>query len=115
MSNIATKRKKPIRWERIFFIICCCSLPVIQWLIFYVYGNLSAFTMAFTDKNGNLSINNFVRLWEEIRNMDSYLTIAIKNTALTFGILFCAYPFKVLVSYFIYKKVPGYNLYRILF
>ena len=115
MSNAVKKKKKPVRIERILFIICCCSLPVIQWLIFYVYGNLSAFTMAFTDKNGNLSLYNFVRLWEELSNMDSYLTTAIINTGITFVISLIAYPFKVLVSYFIYKRVPGYKIYRILF
>lgn len=110
-----TKRKKPIKKERLLFIICCCILPVIQWLIFYVYANGSAFVMAFTNKNKELSLDNFVRLWEELKAMDSYLITAIKNTALTFCILLCAYPFKVLVSYFIYKKVPGSGVYRVLF
>lgn len=112
---VETKRKKPIKKERIFFIICCCTLPIVQWLIFYVYANGAAFTMAFTDKNGNWSFDNFVRLWNELKTMDSYLTIAIKNTALTFMITVIAYPFKVLVSYFIYKKVPGSAVYRVLF
>ena len=71
--------------------------------------------MAFTDKNGNWSFDNFVRLWNELKTMDSYLAIAIKNTALTFMITVIAYPFKVLVSYFIYKKVPGSAVYRVLF
>lgn len=108
--------KKPIRKERIIFIICCCILPVAQWLIFYVYANGSAFVMAFTDKTGQFTLQNFVRAWQELTNTkDAYLSVAVRNTALTFVIGLCAYPFKVLVSYFIYKKVPGAGIYRILF
>ena len=108
-------RKKPIRKERLAFIICCCALPVINWLVFYVFTNMSSFVMAFTNKDGILSFDNFIRFWEELNNPVSDIRVAIKNTFLTFAILVATFPFKVLVSYFIYKKVPGAGIYRILF
>lgn len=107
--------KKPILKERTLFIICCCALPVIQWIIFYVFANGSSFVMAFTDKTGAFSFENFARLGRELKYMDSNLSIAIRNTFLTFAIILVSYPFKVLVSFFIYKKVPGAGIYRILF
>ena len=110
-----TKRKKPINKRRILFIICCCALPVIHWLIFYVFANLSSFVMAFTNKSGDFSIDNFVRFWDELRNPVSDIRIAFKNTFLTFAVVLASFPFKVLVSYFIYKKVPFAGIYRILF
>lgn len=108
-------RKKPIRKERLAFIICCCALPVINWLVFYVFTNMSSFVMAFTNKDGIVSFDNFIRFWEELNNPISDIRVAIKNTFLTFAILVATFPFKVLVSYFIYKKVPGAGIYRILF
>ena len=71
--------------------------------------------MAFTNKDGVISFDNFIRFWDELNNPVSDLRIAFRNTLLTFGINLVAFPFKVLVSYFIYKKVPGANVFRILF
>lgn len=109
------KRKKPINKCRIAFIICCCTLPVLQWLIFYVYANFQAFTMAFTDRTGAVSLDNFVRLWKQLQSIDTELGTAIKNTAITFTINVILYPWHILVSYFLYKKIPGSNVYRVLF
>lgn len=109
------KRKKPVNKRRVAFILCCCVPPVIMWLIFYVGVNLTAFTMAFTNKDGVVSFENFKRFWDEISNPTSDLRIAFVNTFLTFAINMIAFPFKVLVSYFLYKKVPGSAVFRILF
>lgn len=109
------RKGKPINKRRVFFVFCCCTLPVINWLIFYVLANGSSFVMAFTNKEGAFSFDNFVRFWNELNNPVSDIRIAIKNTFITFAIILVSYPFKVLVSYFIYKKVPGAAIYRILF
>ena len=110
-----TKHKKTINKIRVAFIICCCALPVLQWLIFYVFANAQAFVMAFTDRTGALSLANFARLGRQLKSIDTELGVAIKNTALTFAIDVILYPFHVLVSYFLYKKIPGSNLFRVLF
>ena len=106
---------KKVNKERIAFICCFCIPPVIAWLVFYVYANLSSFGMAFTDKNGALTLENFVRFWQELTTRDSEIWIALKNTFLSFAIMLVQFPFQVLVSYFIYKKVPGAGIFRFLF
>lgn len=108
-------KKKRMTKTRIAFILFACTIPVINWLIFYVYANLSSFTMAFTNKDGVLSFDNFVRFWGELCNQNSDIRIAIRNTFLTFFLMFVTFPLKVLVSYFLYKKIPGASVYRILF
>lgn len=107
--------KKPVNKIRVLFILSCIVLPILNFLVFYVYVNLSSFTMAFTDRNGAFSLDNFVRLYKEITEPDSPLQIALKNTMLTFGITLLMFPFQVLVSYFIYKKIPLAGAYRFLF
>ena len=109
------RKGKPINKRRVLFGICCCILPVVNWLIFYVFANISAFSMAFTNKDGVLSFDNFIRIWEELNNPVSDIRIAFQNTFLTFAIILVSFPFKVLVSYFIYKKIPLAGVYRILF
>ena len=100
---------------RIPFLLFCVVPPVIIFLIFYVYVNLSSILMAFTDRHGTISCENFIRFWEALKLPGSDLRLAFKNTGLTFVVLMATYPIKVLVSYFIYKKVPFSGFYRIVF
>lgn len=106
--------KKKKNRERNLFILFCVSVPIVNFLVFYMGANFSAIAMAFTDMNGKLSMENFVRLYKEIVGMGMFMD-AVKNTFITFVILVIAFPFKVLVSYFIYKKIPGAGFYRIVF
>ena len=106
-----TKRNKRL----IPFILFACTVPVLNWLIFYVYPNASSVVMAFLDSEGNPSFTNFQRLWTEFQLPTSTIRIALKNTLITFCISVACFIPRVLVSYFIYKKVPGYKIYRILF
>lgn len=100
---------------RTLFILFGIAIPIINWLIFYVYANFSSILMAFQDADGSLSLVNFERFFKEFTLPTSDIRIAVKNTFLTFGILLLAYPFKVLVSYFIYRKIWGAKFYRIVF
>lgn len=112
--NSRTKKKK-IYKGRVFFLMFCILPPLLHFLIFYIFPNISSFFMAFTDVEGEISFDNFVRLYKEISNSDSDLRIGLKNTAITFGLMVITFPFKVLVSYFIYKNIPGAKFYRIVF
>lgn len=97
---------------RVLFILSCITLPIIEWLIMYIYCNLSSFAMAFTDINGNWSFDNFIRIYDEFTMETSKIREAFRNTFITFGVMVAAFPFQVLVSYFIYKKIPFHNFLR---
>ena len=100
--------------ERNVFILFCVAVPIINFSIFYLGANFSAIAMAFTDVRGMFSLENFVRLYNEIVEKTQFME-AVQNTMITFLILLAAFPFKVLVSYFIYKKIPGAGFYRVVF
>ena len=97
------------------FILFCTVIPIANFLLFYIYPNLSAFTMAFTNKDGIVSLDNFQRFIHDLSVPSSDIRIAFVNTFITFGIVLISFPFKVLVSYFIYKKIPGHKFFRIVF
>lgn len=101
--------------SRVPFILFCIALPILHFLVFYVYVNASSFAMAFTNSRGELALNNFIRFFKELQLPSSDIRIAFRNTFLTFAIILASYPFKVLVSFFIYKKVPFSGFYRIVF
>jgi ABC-type sugar transport system permease subunit len=108
---VLTKKTKRL----IPFILFACTVPVLNWIVFYVYPNASSIVMAFLDSNGKPSLVNFQRLWTEFQLPSSTIRIALRNTLITFAISAACFIPRVLVSYFIYKKVPGHQLYRILF
>ena len=83
------------------FILFCTVIPIANFLLFYIYPNLSAFTMAFTNKDGIVSLDNFQRFIHDLSVPSSDIRIAFVNTFITFGIVLISFPFKVLVSYFI--------------
>ncbi len=113
-KRIGDSRNKLNRHNALF-LFCGVALPLIQFLIFYVYTNFSSIMLAFTGSNGEFTFYNFSRMFKELELATSSLRIAFRNTMITFAIQMVTFPFKVLVSYFIYKKVPGYGLYRIVF
>lgn len=110
-----TKKKKPISKLRVLFILCGITIPIVNWLLLYVYPNFSAIVMAFKDSQGAWSLDNFVRFFGEFQKETSEITLAFKNTFITFGIGLVCFPFHVLVPYFIYKKVPFYRFFKIVF
>ena len=109
------QRKKKKEKSEVLFVISGLIIPILTFVIFYVIPNFSAFFMGFMDRNGSFSLENFRRVFETFAKPDGDLTIALKNTLLTFLIIVASIPFKVLVSYFIYKKVPFSGFYRIVF
>ncbi len=115
MQKSNSIKKKRTDKEKVIFILFCITIPIIQWLIFYVYANVDSIFMAFRDPNGALTMENFKRFFVELKTPSSDIRLAFKNTFITFLILLVTYPFKVLVSYFLYKKVPGSAVFRVLF
>ncbi len=113
--RLPTRNKYKYPAIRVLFILFCTVVPVIQWLMFYVYTNFSSIAMAFTGQDGKFSLENFVRFFDEFSKPTSTIREAFRNTFITFGVLLVTFPFKVMVSYFIYKKVPFARFYRISF
>ncbi len=114
-NPIEKKNKKPINWIRVAFILFSILLPWVFFLVFYVYVNIDSIFMAFQTSDGAWTVDHFVRAFKEFTSPDGELLIALKNTLITFAIGLVTYPFKVLVSYFLYKKIPFAGVYRILF
>jgi len=108
-------KKKPINKIRLLFIVTGLIVPIVNFLVLYLYPNLSSILMAFKDSQGAWSLDNFVRFFAEFEKSSSELSLALKNTMITFAIGVVAFPFHVLVPYFIYRKVPFYKFYRIVF
>lgn len=112
---MSASRVKKINWMRTSFVASALFIPIVSFIVFYIIPNASALTMAFRNYKGEWTLENFRRMFEVFAGGDGDLVLALRNTLLTFVIGLVSYPFKVLVAYFIYKKIPFANFYRIVF
>lgn len=108
------------------FYLSFMIVPVIAFLVFYVYVNLDSFVMAFQrpikgeQKLEFVWFDNFKWVFEKIREGDvdnpiDDLRLAFINTFKTFGIKMIMFPISLFVSYFIYKKILFYKAFRVMF
>ena len=115
-----TLKAKKVNWSRVIFIICFILVPTINFLVFYVYVNFDGILMAFYnyDKqyiNKIWGLDNFRYFFEDLLNQSDGIRLAFINTFKTFLINLIIFPWGIAVSYFLYKKIPFYNGFRVLF
>ena len=113
--------KQKTKLQRWLFIGTFLAFPVINFCIFYVYVNFDSFLMAFQRPvlgqgfgATEWSFENFRTIWKLLSISEGgALFGAFVNTVLFFlaGMLI-GLPLSVLMSYFIYKKIKGYKLFR---
>lgn len=110
--------------RKYLFVYGMLLLPVIQFCIFYIGINLNSIIMAFKEFAGynpnggevfKWSLSNFSRFFAEWSNPTSDVMGALKNTFKYFFAGACMVPATFLVAYFLFKKVPGYKFFRVLF
>ena len=117
-----TKRKRHIDKSRVFFMACVLTIPIINWFVFYLYVNFSSILMAFqrVDVSGAkervyFTLENFKMIWTEffVNKGNDTLATNLLNTLLFYlsGTLI-VFPVSLLMSYFIYKKILGYRVFR---
>lgn len=108
---------KKAKLDQTIFLVTIFAIPVLNFLIFWVYLNFSSITLAFQNVTGDgevvWSLSNYRALFTFISMKGSIFWVALKNTALywVFSSIiayFLAFP----VSYFFFKKIRGYKFFR---
>ena len=119
MQTQAVNRDKWIRkFKRAIFILSFILIPTIYFLVFYVYVNGNSFVMAFQlTKQGKTywTLDNFTRFFSDITTNGSEMGIAFKNTFITFIVNMFTFLVGFFVSFFLYKKVFMYRVFKICF
>ena len=112
-------KKKPIQWKRGLFIVGMIIVPILHFLIFYLYVNLDSILMAFQKLEGGElkpSFGNFTLFFEQMKDPESEIVESLKNTLVFFGTnLLLILPATLFIAYFIYKKIFGYKFFRVIF
>ena len=112
-----TSEMKKNKKKEIFFLVAMLAIPVINWLVFWLYVNASSIALAFQDaRTGMFTFNNFVIFWENLTMPGGEIGIALRNTLIYFGVsLFVIMPLSLIMSYFLYKKILMYKFFRVIF
>ena len=114
--KLKTETKKNKRKE-VLFLFAMLAVPVANWLVFWLYVNFSSIVLAFQDaRTGAFTFNNFVTFWDNLTLPGGEIGIAVRNTFLYFATsLFIIMPISLFISYFLYKKIFMYKIFRVIF
>ncbi len=108
--------KKKGEWLKIGFLISMFIIPVLNFLIFYVYVNLDSILLSFQKPDKSFTWENFAWVFKEFRSENSVMKESLLNTLLFFfnGYIVCRI-ITLFMAYFFYKKIAGYKFFRVLF
>ena len=109
------------------FVFSFLILPIINFIIFYIYVNIDSFIMAFQMDATNpitgqveqvFTMSNFKTLFDDIAlgGSSADILIALRNTVIFyFTGIGITLPITILVCYFLTKKIKGYKIFRAIF
>ncbi len=108
---------------RIGFMVSALALPTLGFLLFFVYVNADSILMAFqrpdysTGKLRELfSLDNFQRIFNTSGGDYKELIEALRNTLIFFfADLLIVFPLSIVMSYFFFKKIAGYKIFRFVY
>ena len=118
--NVKPQIKKKYPWGERIFIWTLLAAPLVQLAIFYFYVNFSAFTLAFKELNKDMTYTwvgfaKFAEVWADFIEPNSILMISFRNSLLKFFISEAVkIPMVFLIAYYVYKRLPGALVFRII-
>ena len=125
MEQLLIKKQKRIKFSRarskeIIFICLSLSIAIGNFLFFWVQINFESILMAFrTVGTGGIEVygfKNFTMLIDELKNPMSIMSEALKNTFIFFFFgLLVETPICFMFSFFLYKRIRGFKVFRYIF
>lgn len=114
------KRMLNQKQRETIFIICMLAVPILHFLVFWVYKNYQSILLAFEDEwTGAWGMSNFEKFFKQFSKdwaQDKGVKIAIENTLLTaLQRMFVTTPLVIFVSYVLFKKYYGHMFFRVVF
>ena len=108
-------------WKERAFVMLMLAWPLVHFVVFWLYVNFDSLLLAFQSPAGFGSdkvvwtFDNFIYIYNEFFGGGTEMWLALRNTILYFSFGIGVFPIALLMTYFIYKKVPGYKAYRVIF
>lgn len=108
-----------IKKSRSVFVFAMLIIPVVHFLVFWVYVNFSSIMFAFQKNTATgvvFTFENFEYATKEIFRAGSTISSALKNTLITWFLdNVIMFALSILWSWFIYKRIKGGAVFRVIF
>ena len=115
------KKKSKFRRSAIIFLCVMLAIPMVN-LCLSLYVQISVFPLSFQDfdiQSGTykwVGFRNYIRLFQEFVQVGSIFPIAVRNSLLFFVLNnFVLLPISVTFSFFLTKRMPLANFFRVIF
>lgn len=114
------KQKRNNILKKYLFIFSIIGFQMLIFVVFYIIVNFNSILMAFQLKTKETTIwtfDNFTRMYEEFFGSKdkTELILALTNTFKFFVLGLIMFPVGFITSYFMYKKILGHSVYRLVF
>ena len=90
-------------------------IPIVHWLLFWLYVNFDSIMLAFKIPSGEWSTVSLQTVFLSLKEGGSELNVAIKNTFIYFFKDTLMIPLQLLLAYFLHKKIRLYGFFRVMF
>ncbi|MDR1093769.1 MAG: sugar ABC transporter permease [Clostridiales bacterium] len=104
--------------KKYLFLLSIVGLQLVSFAVFYVAVNINSILMAFQyfDTKGTMSwsLQHFATFFKKLQQEPNIL-LSLRNTVLFFLFGLFMLPVAFTTSYFMYKKIWGYKLFRVVF
>lgn len=99
------------------FVAMMLLLPALQFVVFWIVPNFNSIMMAFRNPGSDgFTLINFERFWMLLTEENSSVAPSIKNTVILFiSTNFVNLPIVMFLSFVLFKKIPGYKVFRVIF
>lgn len=107
--------------QKHFFLFTVFLIPMVAFAVFWVYVNVQSILNAFRVESGGevvWSLINWKFFWQDLTQSGSMVDMALilRNTLIFFftnvGLIL---PISFVFSYFLFKKIVGYKIFRVIF
>ena len=124
LPTIKPTHKNKAKRKRRIFIFAMLILPIINWLVFFLYVNIQSIALAFAEpyllnEEGKwvFTLNNFKSIWDMVTDpIANTLGLSVVNTLKYFlNMVLINTPLCLFVAFFFYKKIFAYKFFRVIF
>lgn len=119
--KLDTSHKARRKRQKRFFIFVMLALPILQFLIFFVYVNIDTIILSFQKFDYNagsyrfVSFDNYSEAFRDLSQLPQMRQVIINSLLFLPITNFITLPLSVISAYFIFRKVPGRSFFKVIF
>jgi len=109
-----------IEKKKFLFVYLMLLFPVVQFIIFWGYVNISAFVLAFQNSAGEFSFDSFKEVFEAFGGAEKVIggvsiLQMLGNSLIIWGVNFVCFWISLVTTYILTRHMIGHKVFRVIF